>query len=73
MRDVDRQLFRTHLYPFCWKVMRKNSSDLFVSFLEDIRSVYRWNKCMQIHDGMFTFTFLPTIQRQTSRYSADVR
>jgi len=26
---------------FCWKVMRKNSNDLFVSFLTDVQNAYR--------------------------------
>lgn len=38
MRGVGRQLFQSRLDHFCWKVMRKNFNDLFVSFL-DIRSV----------------------------------
>ena len=32
MRGVGHQLFQSHLDYFCWKVMRKNSNDLFVSF-----------------------------------------
>jgi len=39
--------------------MRKNSNDLFVSLLEDVRNVYRWNKCIKI----LFFTFLPTMRR----------
>jgi len=41
MRGVSRQLFQCHLDHFCWKVMRKNSNDLFVSFFEDVQNVYR--------------------------------
>jgi len=41
MRGVRYQLFQSHLDHFCWKEMRKNSNDLFVSFLEDVRDVYR--------------------------------
>jgi len=41
MRGVSCQLFQSHLDRFCWKVIRKNSNDLFVSFLEDVQNVYR--------------------------------
>lgn len=36
-----RMLNGDNTHHFCWKMMRKNSNDLFVTFLEDIRSVYR--------------------------------
>ena len=40
MRDVGRQMSHSYLNHFCWNVTRKNSNDLLVSFLEDVRSVY---------------------------------
>jgi len=56
MWGVGRQLFHSHLDHFFWKVMRKNSDDIFVSFWEDVQNVYRWNKCMEI---TMTCLFLP--------------
>lgn len=41
MRGVPKNLLQTHLDHFCWKVLRKHDDDLFVTFLNDIRTVYR--------------------------------
>jgi len=40
MQGVVSQLFQSRLDNLCWKVIRKNSNDLFVLFLEDVLSVY---------------------------------
>ena len=41
MRGVPIQHFQSHLDHFCWKLWRKESEDLFIAFLNDIRTVYR--------------------------------
>ena len=41
MQGVGYQLFQSHLNHFCWKKMRINSYELFVSFLEDVQNTYR--------------------------------
>ena len=40
-RGVPTAMLQSHLDHFCWKVWRKESDDLFLSFLHDIRRVYR--------------------------------
>lgn len=41
MRGVPVNLFQSHLDHICWKALRKNEEDLFLTFLNDIRHVYR--------------------------------
>jgi len=41
MRGTTMQLFQSHLDHYCWKVARKEEPDLFITFLRDIKAVYR--------------------------------
>ena len=40
MRGVPMETFQSHLDFICWKILRSNEGNLFVSFLNDIRTVY---------------------------------
>ena len=43
MRGVTSEHLQSHLDHVCWAALRKNdgSGDLFLSFLRDVRSLYR--------------------------------
>ena len=41
MRGVPMETFQSHLDFICWKIIQSNEGNLFVSFLNGIRTVYR--------------------------------
>ena len=41
MRGVPMETFQSHLDFIYWKILKSNEGNLFVSFLNDIRTVYR--------------------------------
>lgn len=41
LKGVPNNTFQSHLDHFCWKISRKDSVDLFFTFLDDLSSVYR--------------------------------
>ena len=63
MRGVGSELFQSHLDHFCLKMMRKDSDDLFVSFLNDLISVYCWNASLKYVSCRFqrVYFYLPAI------------
>ena len=48
MRGVDIKLLQSHLDHFCLKMLRKDADDLFVSLLNDVKSVYRLNAFLDL-------------------------
>uniref|UniRef100_A0A6P7F9I0 Uncharacterized protein LOC114327708 n=1 Tax=Diabrotica virgifera virgifera TaxID=50390 RepID=A0A6P7F9I0_DIAVI len=40
MRGVPRQDLQSHLNEYCWRILRKDEEDLFLTFLSDVKQVY---------------------------------
>ena len=39
-RGIPAHMLQSHLNYFCWKVLRKTEDDLFIAFLNDVRTIY---------------------------------
>ena len=39
-RGIPARMLQSDLNYFCWKVLRKTEDDLFIAFLNDVRTIY---------------------------------